>query len=205
MNSIFHRTSVRKYTNQPVEQEKIEKILRAGMAAPSAMNQQPWEFYVVEYKEVLEKLSTCSQFAVSVEKSAVTFVVCYRKAPSAMNQQPWEFYVVEYKEVLEKLSTCSQFAVSVEKSAVTFVVCYRNDSLRADYREIDCSACTENMLLEIDHLGLGAVWIGIAPIKERMDDVAKVLDMPENLSAFALIACGYPESIKEQQKRLSSR
>ncbi len=42
MNSIFHRTSVRKYTNQPVEQEKIEKILRAGMAAPSAMNQQPW-------------------------------------------------------------------------------------------------------------------------------------------------------------------
>lgn len=78
MNSIFHRTSVRKYTNQPVEQEKIEKILRAGMAAPSAMNQQPWEFYVVENKEVLKKLSKCSQYAGSVEKSAVTFVVCYK-------------------------------------------------------------------------------------------------------------------------------
>ena len=80
---------------------------------------------------------------------------------------------------------------------VTFgYLCYRNDSLRADYREIDLFACTENMLLEIDHLGLGAVWIGIAPIKERMDDVAKVLDMPENLSAFALIACGLPRKHK---------
>lgn len=154
MNSIFHRTSVRNYTKQNVEQEKIEKILKAGMAAPSAMN-----------------------------------------------QQPWEFYVVENKDILDKLSKCSQYAGSVAKSAVTFVICYQNDSFRADYREIDCSACTENMLLEIDHLGLGGVWIGIAPIKERMIDVANVINLPENLSAFAIIACGYPESIKEQQNR----
>lgn len=59
------------------------------------------------------------------------------------------------------------------------------------------------MLLEIDYLGLGGVWIGIAPVKERMENVAKVLDIPENLSAFALISCGYPENIKEQQNRFN--
>ena len=47
MNSIFHRISVRKYEDRPVEKEKIMEILRAGMQAPSACYQQPWEFYVV--------------------------------------------------------------------------------------------------------------------------------------------------------------
>ena len=48
MNSIFHRISVRKYEDRPVETEKIMEILKAGMQAPSACNQQPWEFYIVE-------------------------------------------------------------------------------------------------------------------------------------------------------------
>ena len=51
MNSIFHRISVRKYEDKPVEKEKIMEILKAGMQAPSACNQQPWEFYVVTDKE----------------------------------------------------------------------------------------------------------------------------------------------------------
>ena len=50
MNSIFHRVSIRKFQDKPVEPEKIETLLRAAMAAPSARNQQPWEFYVVTIK-----------------------------------------------------------------------------------------------------------------------------------------------------------
>ena len=57
MNSIFHRISVRKYEDKPVEKEKIMEILKAGMQAPSACNQQPWEFYVVTDKEKIQKLS----------------------------------------------------------------------------------------------------------------------------------------------------
>ena len=51
MNSIFHRISVRKYEDKPVEKEKIMQILKAGMQAPSACNQQPWDFYVVTDKK----------------------------------------------------------------------------------------------------------------------------------------------------------
>lgn len=43
MNAIFHRVSIRKYQEKPVEQEKIITMLKAAMAAPSACNQQPWE------------------------------------------------------------------------------------------------------------------------------------------------------------------
>ena len=45
MNAIFERVSVRQYTDKEIEDEKIELLLKAAMAAPSAHNQQPWEFY----------------------------------------------------------------------------------------------------------------------------------------------------------------
>ena len=63
MNSIFHRISVRKYKDRPVEKEKIMQILKAGMQAPSACNQQPWEFYVVTDKEKIKQLSKCTPYA----------------------------------------------------------------------------------------------------------------------------------------------
>ena len=58
-----------------------------------------------------------------------------------------------------------------------------------EYFEIDMSAAVENLLLQADALGLGAVWMGIAPDQGRMDAVRKVLDIPENLHAFALVPC----------------
>ena len=48
MKEIFERVSTRRFEERPVEREKIEALLRAAMAAPSAGNQQPWEFYVIE-------------------------------------------------------------------------------------------------------------------------------------------------------------
>ena len=48
MSSIFHRISVRKFEDRPIEKEKIVQVLKAGMQAPSACNQQPWEFYVLQ-------------------------------------------------------------------------------------------------------------------------------------------------------------
>ena len=62
MNEIFTRRSVRKYADKPVEKEKVEKLLRRAMQAPSATNQQPWEFIVVDDKELLKKLSSFHSF-----------------------------------------------------------------------------------------------------------------------------------------------
>ena len=56
LNNILERTSIRSYQDQSVEEEKIEKLLRAGMAAPTAKNKQPWHFIVVTEKDLLQKL-----------------------------------------------------------------------------------------------------------------------------------------------------
>lgn len=60
---IKKRRSVRKFTDQPVEREKILILLEAAMAAPSAMNAQPWEFVVITEKEIMDKFRCALMFA----------------------------------------------------------------------------------------------------------------------------------------------
>ena len=78
MNGIFHRVSIRKYKHQPVEKDKILQILKAGMQAPSACNQQPWEFYVVTDKNKIKQLSECTPYAGCAAKAPVVIVPVYR-------------------------------------------------------------------------------------------------------------------------------
>jgi len=56
LETIFSRRSIRLYTDQPVETEKLRQLLQAAMAAPNACNSQPWEFIVVTEPEALENL-----------------------------------------------------------------------------------------------------------------------------------------------------
>jgi nitroreductase len=56
IEASYKRRSVRKYLDKPVEKEKIETLLKAAMAAPSARNVQEWHFYVVQGKEKMQGL-----------------------------------------------------------------------------------------------------------------------------------------------------
>ena len=75
MNEIFSRISVRKYKNQPVEKEKLELLLKAAMASPTACNQQGWEFLVVTDKDNLQKLSKSSDFTYMTAGAGAAIVV----------------------------------------------------------------------------------------------------------------------------------
>ena len=79
MNEIFTRISVRKYQDKPVEKEKTMAILKAAMQAPSAGNQQPWEFYVVTSKEKLKALSEVHPYAGMTKDAPIAIVAAYRK------------------------------------------------------------------------------------------------------------------------------
>ncbi len=75
MNEIFNRRSIRKYKNEPVEKEKIDRLLRAAMQAPSARNQQPWEFIVIDDRETLVELSNVSPYAKMLETAPLAIVL----------------------------------------------------------------------------------------------------------------------------------
>lgn len=68
------RRSIRKYKDQPVEEEKVQKCLEAAQWAPSASNKQPWEFLVVTDEQVRKKLSEVHPYARFVAQSPVVFI-----------------------------------------------------------------------------------------------------------------------------------
>ncbi len=78
MNAIYERVSIRKFTQQPVSNEMLTEIIRAGMAAPSACNQQPWEFYAVTDREMIQALSQISPYAACAANAPALIVPCYR-------------------------------------------------------------------------------------------------------------------------------
>ena len=77
MNAIFTRTSVRQFEDRAVEPEKIEQLLKAGFVAPSALNERPWEFYVIRNKGTLATLSKTSQYARPVANAPAAIIICY--------------------------------------------------------------------------------------------------------------------------------
>ena len=76
MKEIFERRSIRKYTDQPVSDGDIEKILRAAMAAPSAGNQQPWEFIVIKDRNLLNDITKVHPHSHMLKEANVAIVVC---------------------------------------------------------------------------------------------------------------------------------
>ena len=62
LEAIYARRSIRKYEERPVEKEKIELLLMAAMAAPSAMNIKPWEFVVVTDPDTMDKFRSALMF-----------------------------------------------------------------------------------------------------------------------------------------------
>ena len=147
MENIFHRVSIRKYEDKPVEKEKILQILKAGMQAPSGLGDV--------YKRQIQELSKATPYSGCAAGAPVVIVPVYRK----------EGLVVQ------------------------------------DMAQIDMSIAQENIWLETDALGLGGVWIGIAPMRDRMDLVHDILKLPENVEVFSLFALGYPAESRKQQDR----
>lgn len=80
------RYSVRKFTPQKVEQEKIDKLLRAAQLAPTACNNQSWFIYVLQSDEALAAMDQCSPFRFG---APLAFLICYdisRQASVATNE-----------------------------------------------------------------------------------------------------------------------
>lgn len=148
MENIYTRRSIRTFLDKKVEKEKIENLLRAGMQAPSACNQQPWEFVVIESEETKKELSKMSPNSKPVDLAPLCIVLLNRK----------------------------------------------NDLQREQMVDQDMGACSQNILLEVVEQGLGAVWVGVKGVPERVEFLSKTLGLPENIEAFSIIAIGYSDS-----------
>ncbi len=90
---IHNRKSVRNYTGEPVTEDQIEILLKAAMAAPSAVNCQPWEFVVVTDRKILDKLGDMLPFAKMIYKAGAAIVVCC--IPEKAHKKMAEYAVID--------------------------------------------------------------------------------------------------------------
>jgi nitroreductase len=155
VKEIFERRSIRKYSKLPISDDFIEKLLRAAMAAPSAGNQQPWEFIIIKDKNILTDITKVHPYSQMLKEASVAIVVCAD---------------------LDK-----------EKHGGSWV--------------IDCSAATENILIEAQYLGLGAVWLGVYPREDRIKGVKELINLPVNIVPLSIVSLGYPAEKKGPSDR----
>jgi len=81
IENMMTRASVRKFTSQVVENEKVEVLLKAAMTAPTAVNSQPWHFVVITDKDKLEQISQYD--------APMSIVVCGDRNHFAQMGQEW--------------------------------------------------------------------------------------------------------------------
>src|ERR1035437_1591636 len=92
--SVIHsRKSVRSFTGASVSRENLDKIIRAGMAAPTAVNKQPWSFVVVTDKKTIDALAAGLSNARGIEKAGAVIVVCAE--PEKANLQSKDFAIID--------------------------------------------------------------------------------------------------------------
>jgi nitroreductase len=155
MSPVLSRRTIREYTEQPVSDEMVCRLLKAAMAAPSAGDERPWHFVVICDRQIREKIPEIHRFAHMAPCAPVALLVCG-------------------DENLQK-----HFGFWVQ----------------------DCAAATENILIEAQELGLGAIWLGVYPIEGRVQGFRRLLNIPEHVIPFALVLAGYPAEHKKPADR----
>jgi len=124
------------------------------------------------------------------------------QAPSAMNRQPWHFILVGDRSQLDALAAILRFGQMLKTAPLGIVVCgdLELDKQRG-YWVQDCSAATQNLLVAAHDRGLGAVWLGVYPVEERVLALKKLLGLPEQVVPLCVISLGYPAAKPEPPEK----
>lgn len=130
---------------------------------------------------------------------------CGMYAPSAGNEQPWHFLLITEKKILEKIPQVHEHAKMFHEAAAGILICFDPTLEKHDKMAVqDCAAATQNILLAIHAHGLGGCWCGVYPRKHRMQGLKELLQIPEHIIPFSLIAVGIPNEDKDILKRYKS-
>jgi nitroreductase len=131
------------------------------------------------------------------------------EGPSAHNRRPWEFIVNTKAEDRKAIAEMSPYAKMVPEAALTITPCVNLKLGKTVNPEDawwiqDLAAATENILLQIVEEGLGGVWLGWYPDKEKVQAFSERFKLPPHILPFAVVALGYPAKVIPPEFRFDS-
>ncbi|MBS1602811.1 MAG: nitroreductase [Bacteroidetes bacterium] len=185
---IGQRRAVRKYKDLPVARDIIEQVLDAGRMAPSAMNRQPWRFYVLTKSETIQ--------AFSKEIAA--------KALKGLLQTGGSGIRKALKAAAGLLSFSHGINLHLLKDPVFYgapVVIFLTAPRDNEWAPLDIGMCSQNMMLAAKSLGLDSCPVGFGKFVEKTK-IFRQLQVPPSEQVLLAIILGYGDETPEVHKRL---
>jgi len=183
--AIQKRVNIRSWKREPVEKEKIVKVLEAGRRAPSWGNTQPWRFIVVQDKVKIRELAKAAGEQPQVSTAPVVIVCCglgeafSRKMHRESLKQLIEFGVMDWPDqVLDNVVLGSDLLAPYRLGEQVMTI-------KAGEQIMISIAY---MTLEAVNQGLGSCWVGAISPK----DAHQVMDLPDNMFVHDFFLLGYP-------------
>lgn len=177
IETIKTRYSVRFFKPEPVSDEQVKVLLEAAVAAPTAMRAEQWFFSVVKGEDA-EKM-----WEVVKEAHRVYYSKARRQPLDAERMAKLE---ERFARGMYKAPVYIAAYVHIPERQLTDEYAWLEDMMALE----SLSAAVENLLLAAHSLGLGAVWVGLAPlVEQKVNELAKP---PEGAELVAVIPVGYP-------------
>jgi nitroreductase len=124
-------------------------------------------------------------------------------APSASNGRPRALILVQRRDLLDRLCEILPYAKMLSTAAAAFVVCglpAKDSGSASRFWTVDCAAASENILLAVHSLGLGAVWTAVYPNESLVQAVRQVLAIPEDVIPLNVIPIGVPAAAPDPRE-----
>lgn len=127
-------------------------------------------------------------------------------APSAGNEQPWEFIVVRDPESLRKITEIHPYSSMLLQADAAIIVCgnLKRNIYNRNYWILDCSAATENILIQATDMNIGSVWLAVYPEPDRIEGVKTIFSLPEEIIPLAIVSLGWPAEEKKEVDRFKT-
>ena len=165
--ALYTRRAVREFTAEPVDEKTIRDLVDAAVQAPSAVNQQPWSFCVVQDKAVLARIS----------REAKAHLL--RTTPAGLVSH-------HFQELLSN----ANFDIFYHAPALIVISAVAENPWAVE----DCSLAAENLMLAARGVGLGTCWIGFAQAWLGTPEGKAALNLPATYVPVAPIIVGHPRS-----------
>ena len=187
IRTIYQRRAVRKFKNMPIVNELIEQLIAAGRMAPSAMNRQPWKFYVVKDKELIASLSEdIAHVALKEIKHAGL------KELAKMTLSTFHL-----SKMIELLTTSDHVFYSGP------VVVFITTPARDEWGALDVGMCAQNIMLAAKAVGLDSCPVGFARFVTQAKDFYR-LNIPDEEVVQIAIVLGFGDEQPTAHERLES-
>lgn len=193
---VFTRRSVRNFSDKPVPEPLIRRVLEAGRHAPSGGNSQPWKFIVITNKALIDELGEASAAilagaykAYADDQAVKSLAAAYRANPTPGSWDP--------RIILGGIGTNVVNRITPVLLGAPVVILIAGDRRAIGGPQMQVGICGQNMVLVANSLGLKATWVGFVAACNGVPEIMARLGLKDPFSITSSVVLGYPRFKQE--------